>query len=62
MSGPKLEFPAGIDAKGRLSALLGITSVPSVVLLDPKGVIRYEGHPSAVTEKKLQSWMAKMSE
>jgi hypothetical protein len=62
MPGPKLEFPAGIDSKGRLSALLGITSVPSVLLLDPKGVIRYEGHPSAVTEKKLEHLMAKMAE
>jgi len=62
MSGPKLEFPAGIDSKGRLSALLGITSVPSVLLLDPKGLIRYEGHPSAITEKKLQSLLAKAGE
>jgi thiol-disulfide isomerase/thioredoxin len=62
MSGPKLEFPAGIDSKGRLGVLLGITSVPSVVLLDPNGIILYDGHPSAVTEKKLQSLMAKVAE
>jgi thiol-disulfide isomerase/thioredoxin len=62
MSGPKLEFPAGIDSKGKLSAQLGITSVPSVLLLDPKGVIRYEGHPGAITEKKLQTLVTKLTE
>ena len=62
MNGPKLEFPNGIDAKGQLSGQLGITSVPWVLLVDPKGIIRYEGHPGAITEKKLQSLTGKLPE
>src|SRR5262249_13319876 len=55
MNGPKLEFPAGIDSRGLLSAVAGVTSVPCVLLLDPKGVVRYVGHPGVLTEKKLQA-------
>jgi thiol-disulfide isomerase/thioredoxin len=51
----KLDFPAGIDSRGRLSGFLGITSVPTVLLLDAGGTVRYEGHPAALTEKTLQA-------
>jgi hypothetical protein len=33
--------------------------VPFVVLLDPKGLILYEGHPAALNEKQLQSILSK---
>jgi len=62
MNGPKLEFPAGIDSKGILRAVAGVTSVPCVLLLDPKGMVRYAGHPGALTEKKLQGFFAKAAE
>jgi thiol-disulfide isomerase/thioredoxin len=62
MSATKLEFPAGIDSRGILSAVAGVTSVPCVLLLDPKGIVRYAGHPAALTEKKLQAFFAKTAE
>lgn len=55
----KLEFPVGIDAKSKLSGALGVNSIPSVLLLDTKGIIRYLGHPAAVTEKKLDALLTK---
>ena len=58
----KTEFASGTDAKAKLSGALGITSIPSVMLLDTKGVIRYLGHPGAITEKKLDALLAKPAE
>ncbi len=50
----KLAFPLATDANRKMSAAAGITSVPSVLLVDPKGLVRYEGHPAAVTEKSIK--------
>lgn len=58
MPGPGIDFASGVDAKGRLSAAMGVTSVPEVVLLDPKGIVRFEGHPAVLDEKKLQGLLS----
>jgi len=58
----KIEFVSGVDTKSKLSSALGITSIPNVLLLDTKGVIRYLGHPGAVTEKKLEALLDKLAE
>ncbi len=52
--GPKLEFASGLDTKGKLSTAAGVTSVPYVLLLDGKGIVRYQGHPGALDQKKLE--------
>jgi len=55
MEGTKLEFASAIDPKARFTTAMGVTSVPTVVLLDPKGVVVYQGHPSALNEATLKS-------
>jgi thiol-disulfide isomerase/thioredoxin len=55
---PKLEFASGIDAKAKLTAAAGVSSIPQVLLTDPKGTVLYQGHPGALTEKKLQAILA----
>jgi thiol-disulfide isomerase/thioredoxin len=55
----KMEFSSGLDSKAKLRAAAGVTSVPCVLLVDSKGIVRYEGHPSGITEKKLEALMAK---
>ncbi len=59
MAAPKLEFASAIDTQARLSAAAGVTSVPFILLVDPRGVVRYQGHPGALDEKKLQALLAK---
>jgi thioredoxin-like negative regulator of GroEL len=54
---PRIEFASGIDRKGRLCAACGITSVPCVLFLDDKKIVRYLGHPGALDEKRLQALM-----
>jgi thiol-disulfide isomerase/thioredoxin len=49
----KMEFPSAVDSKSKLTASAGVTSVPCVLLVDDKGIVRYQGHPGAITYKKL---------
>lgn len=55
MAGPKIDFPCGIDSKGKLASAAAVTSIPCVLLLDPKGTVLYQGHPAAVSEQQLQA-------
>jgi len=52
----KPEFRAGIDPRSKLRGSLGVNTIPYVLLMDTKGVVRYEGHPAAITPAKLQSF------
>lgn len=56
---PHADFASAIDSKMRLSAAAGVTSIPYVLLCDPQGIVLYQGHPGAITEKKLQAILAK---
>jgi len=62
MTDPKMDFASAIDARARLRTAAGATSIPCVLLLDPKGIVRYQGHPAAINQKKLQSILAKTQE
>ena len=62
MPEPQLAFASAIDAKAKLSAAAGVTSIPYVLLCDPKGTVLYQGHPGAITDKKLLAILARTSE
>jgi thiol-disulfide isomerase/thioredoxin len=47
----------GLDKNGSLAARLGVTSVPHAVVVDAKGLVRYNGHPGGITEEFLQALM-----
>jgi len=55
MEADKPGFPVATDPEGKLGAAAGVTSIPSVLLVDPNGIVRYQGHPAALTEKSLKS-------
>ena len=58
----RAEFPTAIDSTEKFISALGVTSVPQVVLADPKGTVRFLGHPAALNEKRLQELVAKFGE
>jgi len=62
MTGPKPDFVSVLDPKAQIGATVGVTSIPYVMLVDLKGVVRYQGHPTAITEKQVQSLLAKAAE
>ena len=62
MVDPLIEFASAVDTKSKLSGAAGATSVPYVLLVDVTGVVRYQGHPGALDERRLQSLLAKIPE
>lgn len=58
---PRIEYASGLDSKAKLTAAAGVTSIPCVLLMDPKGTVLYVGHPAALTEKKLQEIFSRAS-
>lgn len=59
---PKIDFASALDSKNKLATLFGVTTVPSVLLTDPKGVVLYYGHPAALAEAQLQAALARPAE
>lgn len=42
---PKIEYSLAIDTQGRTKRAVGVTGIPHVLILDPKGIVRWEGFP-----------------
>jgi cytochrome c biogenesis protein CcmG, thiol:disulfide interchange protein DsbE len=59
MPEPKAKFPCAIDATANLRIAAGATSVPFALLLDPKGIVCFQGHPAALDEARLRLLLAK---
>lgn len=59
MTAPEIQFSHGGDTKSNLLHTAGITSVPSVLLIDRAGIVCYQGHPAAITEATLQTLLNK---
>jgi hypothetical protein len=51
---PKIDFPCALDPDAKFIKAAHVQSLPCVLLLDTNEVIRYEGHPAAVTTNTLQ--------
>ena len=43
---PLIEYSSAIDTKGTTSGILEVKGIPHCILIDPKGIIRWEGFPS----------------
>ncbi len=53
-SDPKIDFPCAIDPDGKFQSEAGVTMLPCVLLVDTNNIVRYFGHPAAVTTNTLQ--------
>lgn len=42
---PPPEYFLGVDSKARTRNTIGITGIPHVILMDPEGIVRWEGFP-----------------
>jgi cytochrome c biogenesis protein CcmG/thiol:disulfide interchange protein DsbE len=45
MTEPKMEYASAIDTQGRTKKLLEVKGIPHVILMDPQGIVRWEGYP-----------------
>lgn len=46
----KLTYPIGIDTKGRMKDALEIRGIPHCIVVDPGGIVRWQGHPMSLGE------------
>ena len=42
---PKMEYTVAIDTQARTKKMLEVTGIPHVILVDPKGIVKWEGFP-----------------
>jgi thiol-disulfide isomerase/thioredoxin len=61
MRAPKIDYAVAIDTMGRMSKVLEIRGIPHCILIDPKGVVRYEGMPQYLNDRKLEHFLEKYS-
>ena len=59
---PKPDFPSAVDPKGNFMFQAGVTSLPCVLLVDTNNVVRYMGHPAAVTTNSLKDFIKSTEE
>ena len=45
MKDPNIEYFSAVDTKGVMKKALGVKGIPHVILIDPKGIVRWEGFP-----------------
>ena len=45
LADPKIEYASAIDTQARMKKALGVTGIPHVILIDPTGIVRWEGFP-----------------
>jgi cytochrome c biogenesis protein CcmG/thiol:disulfide interchange protein DsbE len=42
---PKIEYASAIDTKGRMKKALEVNGIPHCIVVDPAGIVRWEGFP-----------------
>jgi hypothetical protein len=62
MADPKIDYFVGIDPNHESLTAINIRGIPHALLIDPKGIVRFEGHPTLLDGPKLEKLFAKYSE
>jgi cytochrome c biogenesis protein CcmG/thiol:disulfide interchange protein DsbE len=59
---PKIDYFSAIDTAGRMKKALEVSGIPHVIIVDPQGVVRWEGYPllegHELTEKAVADILA----
>src|SRR4051812_37528418 len=63
LADPKIEYASAIDPKARMKKTLAVTGIPHCIIIDPQGIVRWEGFPflggHELTEKVVADIIAK---
>lgn len=59
MTNPKIDYFVGVDPQGRTGNELQVRAIPHVILVDPSGIVRFEGNPGYLNEKVMEHFLAK---
>jgi thiol-disulfide isomerase/thioredoxin len=61
MKSPKLEYSVAIDTQARMMKAIEVRGIPHALIIDPAGIVRFEGHPNYITEAGLATLLRKYS-
>jgi cytochrome c biogenesis protein CcmG/thiol:disulfide interchange protein DsbE len=65
MTTPQIDYSVAIDTKARTKTAVGVSGIPHVLLIDPQGIVRWEGFPLLngfeLTEQVVADILAKNS-
>jgi cytochrome c biogenesis protein CcmG, thiol:disulfide interchange protein DsbE len=61
MTIPHIDYAIATDTQARMLRQLQITAIPHCILIDPSGIVRYEGMPQYLDNEKLQHFFDKYS-
>jgi cytochrome c biogenesis protein CcmG, thiol:disulfide interchange protein DsbE len=59
MASPQISYAVGTDPQKRMSREVEVSGIPHAMLIDPKGIVRFEGMPSYLTEAGLDRLLRK---
>jgi len=62
MSKPVIEYSSAIDERKRLSEEFEVQAIPHSVLINPEGIVRFEGMPDYLNEKSLEKILKRYAE
>lgn len=62
MKAPTIDYSVAIDTQGRLKRELEVTGIPHCILIDPTGVVRYEGNPGYLSADIIRHFLDKYSQ
>jgi len=55
---PRIEYSSAIDTRKRMIEAVGVTAIPHSLLIDPQGVVRFEGMPHLITGEIIEKILA----
>jgi thiol-disulfide isomerase/thioredoxin len=53
MTTPLISYPVAIDTRQRMASALEVKGIPHAILIDPQGIVRFEGHPEYLNHDNL---------
>jgi cytochrome c biogenesis protein CcmG, thiol:disulfide interchange protein DsbE len=59
MTEPHIEYAVAVDTQARMLKALAVTGIPHCILIDPHGIVRYEGMPGYLENAKLEHFLDK---
>jgi cytochrome c biogenesis protein CcmG/thiol:disulfide interchange protein DsbE len=59
---PKMNYFVGSDTQARTEGMLQVRGIPHTILIDPKGIVRFEGMPEYLDNKALERLLEKYSD
>ena len=62
MTSPHIDYYVGIDPQARTEKAVGVQGIPHAMLIDPSGIVRFEGMPNYLNETGLKRLLDKYSD